>query len=123
VSNWGEVPPARCSVRAICSKPCSRPVAPWSPVFAPAADIEIDVVCAVHDLLAFRSHVDVLQEACLLACLAMRHRASVLFLLEAHMGPLIYGTVVIEMKGLLVIILFKGTYSKAVATASSFPNG
>jgi hypothetical protein len=77
----------------------------------------------VHNLCAFRSHVDALQEAVLLTCLATRHRASVLSLLEAYMGPLIYGTVVIERKGLYVIILFKGTCSKAVATASSLLNG
>jgi hypothetical protein len=47
----------------------------------------------------------------------------VLSLLEAYMGPLIYGTVVIERKGLYVIILFKGTCNKAVATASSLLNG
>jgi hypothetical protein len=65
--------------------------APRPSAFAPAADAEAAAVRAVRNLRTFRFHYAVLQWALLLAFLAPRHRASVLFLMAASKGLLVYG--------------------------------
>ncbi|KAL6642672.1 hypothetical protein ACP70R_020853 [Stipagrostis hirtigluma subsp. patula] len=65
--------------------------APRASAFAPAADAEAAAVRAVRNLRTFRFHYAALQWALLLASLAPRHRASVLFLMAASKGLLVYG--------------------------------
>jgi hypothetical protein len=65
--------------------------APQPSAFAPAADAEAAAVRAVRNLRTFRFHYAALQWALLLAFLAPRHRASVLFLMAASKGLLVYG--------------------------------
>ncbi|KAK3157158.1 hypothetical protein QOZ80_2AG0116940 [Eleusine coracana subsp. coracana] len=65
--------------------------APRPSAFAPAADAEAAAVRAVRNLRTFRFHYAALQWALLLAFLAPRHRASVLFLMAASKGLLVYG--------------------------------
>ncbi|KAL6906377.1 hypothetical protein ACP4OV_003978 [Aristida adscensionis] len=65
--------------------------APRASAFAPAADAEAAAVRAVRNLRTFRFHYAALQWALLLASLAPRHRASVVFLMAASKGLLVYG--------------------------------
>ncbi|XP_062200793.1 uncharacterized protein LOC133903427 [Phragmites australis] len=65
--------------------------APRPSAFGPAADAEAAAVRAVRNLRTFRFHYAALQWALLLALLAPRHRASVLFLMAASKGLLVYG--------------------------------
>ncbi|XP_062205989.1 uncharacterized protein LOC133907900 [Phragmites australis] len=65
--------------------------APRPSAFAPAADAEAAAVRAVRNLRTFRFHYAALQWALLLASLAPRHRASVVFLMAASKGLLVYG--------------------------------
>lgn len=65
--------------------------APRPSAFGPAADAEAAAVRAVRNLRTFRFHYAALQWALLLAFLAPRHRASVLFLMAASKGLLVYG--------------------------------
>ncbi|OEL26237.1 hypothetical protein BAE44_0012744 [Dichanthelium oligosanthes] len=61
------------------------------PQFAPAADAEAAAVRSVRNLCTFWFHYAVLQWALLLASLTPRHRASVVFLIAASKGLLVYG--------------------------------
>nr|ACR36258.1 unknown [Zea mays] len=65
--------------------------APRPSAFGPAADAEAAAVRAVRNLRTFRFHYAVLQWVLLLASLAPRHRASVVFLMAASKGLLVYG--------------------------------
>ncbi|XP_066388353.1 PRA1 family protein D-like [Miscanthus floridulus] len=65
--------------------------APRPSAFGPAADAEAAAVRAVRNLRTFRFHYAVLQWVLLLATLAPRHRASVVFLMAASKGLLVYG--------------------------------
>lgn len=65
--------------------------APRPSAFSPAPDAEAAAVRAVRNLRTFRVHYAVIQWALLLASLAPRHRASMLFLMAASKGLLLYG--------------------------------
>uniref|UniRef100_A0ACD5TSF6 Uncharacterized protein n=2 Tax=Avena sativa TaxID=4498 RepID=A0ACD5TSF6_AVESA len=65
--------------------------APRLSAFSPAADAEAAAVRAVRNLRTFRFHYAVIQWVLLLASLAPHHRASVLFLMAASKGLLLYG--------------------------------
>jgi hypothetical protein len=65
--------------------------APRPSAFSPAADAEAAAVRAVRNLRTFRFHYAVVQWVLLLSSLAPRHRASVLFLMAASKGLLLYG--------------------------------
>jgi hypothetical protein len=65
--------------------------APRPSAFSPAPDAEAAAVRAVRNLRTFRFHYAVIQWVLLLASLAPRHRASVLFLMAASKGLLLYG--------------------------------
>ncbi|BAF27242.2 PRA1 family protein D [Oryza sativa Japonica Group] len=65
--------------------------APRPSAFGAAADAEAAAVRAVRNLRTFRFHYAALQWALLLASLAPRHRASMLFLMAASKGLLLYG--------------------------------
>lgn len=65
--------------------------APRPSAFGAAADAEAAAVRAVRNLRTFRFHYAALQWALLLASLAPRRRASMLFLMAASKGLLLYG--------------------------------
>lgn len=65
--------------------------APRPSAFSPAPDAEAAAVRAVRNLRTFRFHYAVIQWALLLASLAPHHRASMLFLMAASKGLLLYG--------------------------------
>ena len=65
--------------------------APRPSAFSPAADAEAAAVRAVRNLRTFRFHYAVIQWVLLLASLAPHHRASMLFLMAASKGLLLYG--------------------------------
>lgn len=65
--------------------------APRPSAFAPAPDAEAAAVRAVRNLRTFRFYYAVIQWALLLVALAPRHRASMLFLMAASKGLLLYG--------------------------------